>query len=125
MSRGPRWQSLRRQVFERDGYRCRSCGKAGRLDCDHVLPLDKGGEPWSLGNLQSLCRPCHVDKTASENSKGQIDPRSWAILKSSRRSWALFRDELVTESHRVENFFVPVSLLFATTIFSRFMDLSI
>ena len=43
-----RWAAARRAVFERDGYRCVQCSRAGRLECDHVTPLDKGGDPWDL-----------------------------------------------------------------------------
>ena len=62
-----RWTALRRRVFERDGYRCRSCGKAGRLEADHIKPLHKGGRPYDPANLQTLCRTCHIRKTADEN----------------------------------------------------------
>ena len=62
-----RWARLRRQVFRRDGWRCRACGRAGRLECDHVTPLDAGGDPYALANLQALCRGCHIAKTEREN----------------------------------------------------------
>ena len=119
LSRGGRWQSVRRQVFERDGYRCQECGKAGRLECDHRTPLhlDSEQDPFDLAGLQTLCRSCHIDKTQRENIKGKYDPRSWDILRSSRRSWTLFRDELARGSYRVDNFFVPLTPLFSTTIF--------
>ena len=83
-----RWEAVRKQVFRRDGYRCVKCSKASRLECDHLKPLHLGGDPWALDNLQALCRGCHLAKTAGENSKG------WAILRESRRSWTLFRDQL-------------------------------
>ena len=69
---------LRRQVFERDGYRCRCCGAAGRLEADHVLPIHKGGEVYELRNLQALCRACHIRKTADENSPTSPERREWA-----------------------------------------------
>ena len=34
---------------------------------DHRIPLDDGGAPYDLGNLQVLCRGCHIRKTAGEN----------------------------------------------------------
>ena len=34
-----RWQATRRAVFERDGWRCVQCGRAGRLEADHIIPL--------------------------------------------------------------------------------------
>ena len=61
-----RWQLLRLRVFERDGWRCVHCGKAGALECDHIVPLDKGGDPYDKANLQSLCRGCHVDKSRTD-----------------------------------------------------------
>ncbi len=62
------WAVLREQVFIRDGYRCVKCGRAGRLECDHVKPLKHGGGN-TLDNLQTLCRDCHFAKTAKENEK--------------------------------------------------------
>ena len=40
-----RWAAARRQALDRDRYRCRSCGRAGRLECDHVIPLERSGDP--------------------------------------------------------------------------------
>ena len=68
-----RWQRLRRRVLAKDGFRCRACGKAGRLEVDHVVPLERGGEPWAMGNLQVLCRAHHIAKTAKENRR-QLTP---------------------------------------------------
>ena len=39
------------------------------MEVDHVIPLDKGGDPWDPANLQALCRGCHVAKTAGENRR--------------------------------------------------------
>ena len=61
-----RWERLRLEILARDGYRCRTCGRAGRLEVDHVTPISKGGDPWNPANLQSLCRGCHLDKTRGE-----------------------------------------------------------
>lgn len=55
---------IRDRVFERDGYRCRHCGRADYLEIDHV-------EPWALGgsdeesNLQTLCSRCNRAKGPS------------------------------------------------------------
>ena len=65
-----RWSRFRQTILERDRHRCRSCGKAGRLEVDHIIPLSKGGEAWDPDNCQSLCRSCHIEKTAAENSRG-------------------------------------------------------
>ena len=41
----PRWDRVRRAVLRRDGWRCVQCGRAGRLEVDHITPLDRGGPP--------------------------------------------------------------------------------
>ena len=66
-----RWAAVRRRVFERDGYRCCECGLPGRLECDHVTPLQRepGQDPLDPNGLQTLCRACHLEKTARENSR--------------------------------------------------------
>ena len=46
-----RWARVRRAVLDRDGWRCRRCGRASRMEVDHVVPLDRGGDPWDPGNL--------------------------------------------------------------------------
>ena len=58
-----RWQGVRRAVLERDGYRCTNtdCGKAGKLEVHHVKALFKGGLPYVLDNLKTLCRNCHIE----------------------------------------------------------------
>lgn len=61
-----RWQELRLQIFERDGFTCqrKGCGvlvgDTAQLVCDHVKP--HRGSPllfWDQANLQTLCKPCH------------------------------------------------------------------
>jgi len=52
---------LRAQVFERDGFACVYCGSAERLECDHLLPVSKGGST-SLENLAAACKPCNCSK---------------------------------------------------------------
>ena len=75
-----RWQLLRLRVFQRDAWRCVRCGKAGRLECDHVRPLRRGGDPNDFANLQSLCRDCHIRKTAAENTKPDPARAAWRKL---------------------------------------------
>jgi 5-methylcytosine-specific restriction endonuclease McrA len=33
---------------------------------DHIRPIEDGGDPWSRGNIQSLCQRCHSAKTRQE-----------------------------------------------------------
>ena len=63
------WARVRRAVFIRDGYRCRACGAPGKLECHHVIPLEKGGAPLAESNLLTLCRGCHI----AEHIRGTDD----------------------------------------------------
>ena len=86
-----RWQAVRRAVFERDGWRCVRCGRAGRLECDHVVPLewDPGQDPCAVDGCQTLCRPCHVAKTAAENRREPTPAeRAWRELVAETMSEA-------------------------------------
>ena len=53
-----RWGVVRRRVFVRDGWRCVTCGRAGKLECDHITPLERepGQDPFDPHGLQTLCR---------------------------------------------------------------------
>ena len=57
-------RSLSKRVFERDEYRCVTCGTHLDLTCDHILAESKGGET-SFDNLQTMCRPCNSKKGVS------------------------------------------------------------
>lgn len=53
--------SYRRDIIERDGARCRTCGSVEDLVVDHIVPVSRGGRTlWE--NLQTLCRPCNTRK---------------------------------------------------------------
>ena len=86
--RSPRWREVRAVVLERDGYRCRGCGAAGRLEVDHVTPLDRGGAAFDENNLQALCRACHIGKTLAESEQRRLVPP--AVV-----AWREFAAELV------------------------------
>lgn len=77
---------MRRKVLERDGWRCRECGRAGRLEVDHLVPLAAGGAEFDPANLRALCRSCHIAKTAGENERPRsLERRRWdALVKQLR-----------------------------------------
>lgn len=54
-------KKLRKQVHERDGHKCLTCGTGLDLTCDHIHPESKGGLT-TLENLQTLCRSCNSKK---------------------------------------------------------------
>jgi 5-methylcytosine-specific restriction protein A len=58
-----RWQMLRRKVLFEEPL-C-SCGEIA-TDVDHIQPIERGGQPWSRANLQSMCHQCHSIKTNAE-----------------------------------------------------------
>lgn len=53
--------ALRKEVFERDAYRCQECNGWLALSVDHIVPESHGG-PTTLENLQTLCRSCNSRK---------------------------------------------------------------
>jgi len=58
------WGRLRSQVFARDDYTCVYCGTRGtRLECDHVVPVSRGGEN-EIENLATACFSCNRKKRA-------------------------------------------------------------
>ena len=76
-----RWQLLRLRVFERDSWRCVRCGKVGRLEADHIVPLAKGGAPYALDNIQSLCSEDHRLKSLEDAGHGPDPAReAWQEL---------------------------------------------
>jgi len=76
-----RWRRVRWEVLKRDGYRCRQCGKAGRLEVHHVVHLEDGGAPYALDNLETRCRPCHFQEHRQRQAR-QLTPEqlAWASL---------------------------------------------
>ncbi len=62
---------VRKYVFERDRYQCKSCGTTQletQLTIDHIIPLARGGQN-DISNLQTLCCSCNRQK------KHHLDPR--------------------------------------------------
>ena len=68
-----RWARARRAAFERDGFRCLRCGRPGRLEAHHVRPLERGGEPYDLANIETRCRGCHIDAHRRRRSAAELE----------------------------------------------------
>ena len=77
-----RWRRTRRAVFARDGHRCCWCGSPGRLECDHIEPLWRTPtqNPYDPDGCQTLCRGCHIAKTAAERRHRTDSERRWAEM---------------------------------------------
>lgn len=53
--RGSAWARIRNQVLVRDAYTCQGCGRVSAdNEVDHIKPLEQGGHPTALTNLQTL-----------------------------------------------------------------------
>ncbi|HRZ18605.1 MAG TPA: HNH endonuclease [Methanofastidiosum sp.] len=68
-------QGVSWEVFRRDGYRCRYCGKDDvPLTVDHVVLWEDGG-PSTKDNLVSACRKCN-------KTRGNMQYEEW--IKSTK-----------------------------------------
>jgi hypothetical protein len=64
------WGTLRAAIFARDDYRCTYCGaRGGTLECDHIMPLSRGGRS-TPDNLTTACLRCN-------RSKGRRTREEW------------------------------------------------
>lgn len=62
VERGRVSNKLRFAIYERDGHRCRKCGRrTDDLEIDHIVPIAKGGKS-TPDNLQTLCHRCNKAK---------------------------------------------------------------
>ena len=55
-----RWAKVRREVLDRDSWRCQECGKPGRLEVHHIRALEHGGKRFDDKNLITICREHHI-----------------------------------------------------------------
>lgn len=67
------WRELRARKLAMSPYcECDDCkGKKVKADmCDHVIPIELGGAPLDINNLQSMRNhPCHDRKRAREKNE--------------------------------------------------------
>ena len=66
------WKALRKLKLSINPL-CEECLKSRRFVkatmADHIKPINQGGLPLDINNLQSLCRSCHSIKSAKEGSR--------------------------------------------------------
>lgn len=62
--RDPRWQKLRLEVMQRDGFKCLCCGATDKTLHVHHLFYVNGGNPWDTKEhlLETLCESCHAKR---------------------------------------------------------------
>jgi hypothetical protein len=51
--------SYQARIVERDGKKCRACGRGNPLEVHHIVYRSRGGTDED-SNLITLCRGCHV-----------------------------------------------------------------
>ena len=90
--------ALRRQVLERDGYRCQYCGSDIHLEIDHLTPRARGGKD-TMRNLVAACYDCNRAKGVRELSGWRRSTKirrfrreRKRVLRAQRRRhwWALW-----------------------------------
>ena len=73
--RSTAWRKLRAEQLRRQPL-CERCLAQGRhipaRVVDHIRPVNQGGAPLDLENLQSLCAACHNRKSGAERHQRQI-----------------------------------------------------
>ena len=69
------WSRVRRDVLTLDNWRCQVCGCYAN-QVDHIKPLHQGGPKYDHGNLQTICKDCHLKKSLAENP-GLAEKRAW------------------------------------------------
>ena len=75
-----RWQATRRAAFRRDGYRCRKCGRRGRLEAHHEPPLTAGADPYDLDGILTYCRLCHIERHRPDQmTQGRAEWRRFVL----------------------------------------------
>ena len=64
---GRPWRRLKEKIHLRDNWTCQHCRRVTtQLELDHIVNVAQGGTD-DESNLQSLCPPCHKDKTLKES----------------------------------------------------------
>jgi len=75
-------KSLRFQILQRDGFRCRYCGANSdetELHVDHVFPVVHGGDA-NPNNLLTACRDCNLGKRTRIVYRNVARPRAHLSL---------------------------------------------
>jgi len=60
-ARGSVWESVRDAAIVRARRRCERCGRRGRLEVHHRVPVEEAPKRrFDPTNLEVLCRDCHI-----------------------------------------------------------------
>ena len=61
------WYAFRKYILERDGYRCRECGKPGKLEVSHIISVKERADLGTGGNECKGIVPLGVTSTPTVN----------------------------------------------------------
>ena len=79
------WARTRFIAFDRDGFRCVKCGRAGKLEGHHKVGLNKAPlAAYDPDNVETLCKNCHLERARSP----------------SRREWVTHIHQAYKELHQ-------------------------
>lgn len=70
-------------VAQRDGHRCRRCGKMRLGESHHIISRNVTATRWLLSNGVYLCRDCHAAVHAADREFGMTDAlaaRRWRTV---------------------------------------------
>jgi hypothetical protein len=81
-------ESVRQEVFERDGHECTRCGSTDRLTLDHILPQSMGG-PHIAENLRVVCRSCNCERPVSGRALQEDLLRDGFTVETLREKFGL------------------------------------
>lgn len=87
----PEWKAKRKEVWKRDGYNCKQCGRNGPNDkvavCAHHIRYTKGKRPWEcpLEDLITWCIECHntFHQHTQVNAKSLLDAQTIELLEQA------------------------------------------
>ena len=80
----PRWQKKRLEIFQRDEFKCQSCGNTEKTLAVHHRIYLRGKDPWDYPNelLITLCCVCHEEETMCRS-----DAETYLIEELRKRFW--------------------------------------
>lgn len=91
--------SMRKEVYKRDGYRCALCDSTDGLQIHHIRPRGKGGASHPM-NMIALCWRCH---NAAHGS--MIDDSIYSIIDTDLDLMKLTREHrkmIIAEHMEIE-----------------------
>ncbi|WP_425515063.1 HNH endonuclease [Halorubrum ezzemoulense] len=104
------WIQRRKRVYQRDGYKCQSCGSLGgnkgdhEVHAHHIVPISDGGK-HHLSNLITLCETCHKKvHTVISNQTGRRVSNTNCVENKEYRLVENHKCQNCHETRRTKNY---------------------